>query len=218
MFYSGLVRKKNVLGVMMQCVFLIGLMTVIWALYGYSLAFGGLLPIGAILSGMVADQIGTRGSLVVFSIGSLTLGLITPRFGVPNLKDIESPEFSIDRVSAHRDQPTLEGGPVIVLNTWQIDEKDFRWRLFRSTSDPTRLTELMAIESWEEHVAQHERIDDSSVLLIKRAREFDVAGGPRTRHLIAVDVEHPPEFDELVAAHEEMHQTDGSIPDPDQSL
>ena len=42
MFYGGLVRKKNVLGVMMQCVFLMGLMTVIWALYGYSLAFGDL--------------------------------------------------------------------------------------------------------------------------------------------------------------------------------
>src|SRR6478752_6357512 len=41
MFYGGLVRKKNVLGVMMQCIFLMGLMTVIWGLYGYSLAFGG---------------------------------------------------------------------------------------------------------------------------------------------------------------------------------
>lgn len=41
MFYGGLVRKKNVLGVMMQCLFLMGLMTVLWALYGYSLAFGG---------------------------------------------------------------------------------------------------------------------------------------------------------------------------------
>jgi Amt family ammonium transporter len=41
MFYSGLVRKKNVLGVMMQCVFLMGLMTVIWSLWGYSLSFGG---------------------------------------------------------------------------------------------------------------------------------------------------------------------------------
>lgn len=41
MFYSGLVRKKNVLGVMMQCVFLMGLMSVIWALWGYSLSFGG---------------------------------------------------------------------------------------------------------------------------------------------------------------------------------
>jgi Amt family ammonium transporter len=41
MFYSGLVRKKNVLGVMMQCLFLMGLMTAIWGVYGYSLAFGG---------------------------------------------------------------------------------------------------------------------------------------------------------------------------------
>ena len=41
MFYCGLVRKKNVLGVMMQCIFLMGLMTVIWGLYGYSLSFGG---------------------------------------------------------------------------------------------------------------------------------------------------------------------------------
>ncbi len=41
LFYSGLVRKKNVLGVMMQCIFLMGLMTVIWALWGYSLSFGG---------------------------------------------------------------------------------------------------------------------------------------------------------------------------------
>jgi Amt family ammonium transporter len=41
MFYSGLVRRKNVLGVMMQCLFLMGLMTVIWGLWGYSLAFGG---------------------------------------------------------------------------------------------------------------------------------------------------------------------------------
>jgi len=41
MFYSGLVRKKNVLGVMMQCVFLMGLLTVVWGVYGYSLAFGG---------------------------------------------------------------------------------------------------------------------------------------------------------------------------------
>src|SRR5690348_10425036 len=41
MFYGGLVRKKNVLGVMMQCTFLMGLMTVVWALWGYSFAFGG---------------------------------------------------------------------------------------------------------------------------------------------------------------------------------
>ncbi len=44
MFYGGLVRKKNVLSVIMQCVFLMGLMSVIWSLWGYSLCFGGADP------------------------------------------------------------------------------------------------------------------------------------------------------------------------------
>ena len=44
MSYGGLVRKKNVLSVIMQCVFLMGLMSIIWALYGYSLSFGGTHP------------------------------------------------------------------------------------------------------------------------------------------------------------------------------
>src|SRR5579863_417454 len=39
LFYCGLVRKKNVLGVMMQCFFLMGILSVVWALWGYSLAF-----------------------------------------------------------------------------------------------------------------------------------------------------------------------------------
>ena len=41
LFYGGLVRKKNILGVMMQCIFLMGLMSIVWALWGFSLAFGG---------------------------------------------------------------------------------------------------------------------------------------------------------------------------------
>lgn len=44
LFYGGLVRKKNILSVMMQCVFLMGLMTIVWAIVGYSLAFGGSNP------------------------------------------------------------------------------------------------------------------------------------------------------------------------------
>ena len=39
MFYGGMVRKKNILSVMMQCIFLMGLLSIVWALWGYSLAF-----------------------------------------------------------------------------------------------------------------------------------------------------------------------------------
>lgn len=38
-FYGGLVRRKNILGILMQCFFIICLITVQWLLYGYSLSF-----------------------------------------------------------------------------------------------------------------------------------------------------------------------------------
>ena len=70
LFYGGLVRKKNILGVMMQCVFLMGLMTVVWALWGYSLAFGGSSPyVGnfdhILLKGVIPDGELLEGDLEV---------------------------------------------------------------------------------------------------------------------------------------------------------
>src|SRR6476619_1284625 len=40
LFYGGLVRAKNVLSTMMHSFALMGVVTVLWAIYGYSLAFG----------------------------------------------------------------------------------------------------------------------------------------------------------------------------------
>ena len=62
LFYGGLVRKKNILGVMMQCIFLMGLMTVVWGLVGYSLAFGGSNPYfgnldHVLMKGIIADGV-----------------------------------------------------------------------------------------------------------------------------------------------------------------
>ncbi|MBX3714139.1 MAG: ammonium transporter [Lysobacter sp.] len=39
LFYGGLVRSKNVLSILMQCMVVFSLVAVLWALYGYSLAF-----------------------------------------------------------------------------------------------------------------------------------------------------------------------------------
>ncbi|MCW5636461.1 MAG: ammonium transporter [Rubrivivax sp.] len=41
LFYGGLVRSKNILSVLMQVLVVFSLITVLWAVYGYSLAFGG---------------------------------------------------------------------------------------------------------------------------------------------------------------------------------
>ena len=39
LFYAGMVRSKNVLSVLMQCFAVTALITILWLLYGYSLAF-----------------------------------------------------------------------------------------------------------------------------------------------------------------------------------
>ncbi|KRW59022.1 ammonium transporter [Pseudomonas sp. TTU2014-080ASC] len=39
LFYGGMVRSKNILSVMMQCFAITGLMSILWFVYGYSLAF-----------------------------------------------------------------------------------------------------------------------------------------------------------------------------------
>ena len=39
LFYGGLTRSKNILSVLVQCMFIFSLVTVLWALYGYSFAF-----------------------------------------------------------------------------------------------------------------------------------------------------------------------------------
>ena len=40
LFYGGLVRSKNALGTMMHSFFIVGLVSVQWAIIGYTLAFG----------------------------------------------------------------------------------------------------------------------------------------------------------------------------------
>ena len=40
LFYGGLVRRKNILGTMMQSFAMMGLVTIVWAICGYSFAFG----------------------------------------------------------------------------------------------------------------------------------------------------------------------------------
>jgi Amt family ammonium transporter len=86
LFYGGLVRQKNVLAIMMQSFALMALITVLWALVGYSLCFGGSgLVIGnfehAFLRGVGAmpnaDYAGTIPQ-TTFMIYQLMFAIITP--------------------------------------------------------------------------------------------------------------------------------------------
>ena len=57
LFYGGLVRAKNVLATTMQSFFCLGIISILWVLYGYSLAFGP--DVGGVIGGL--DYLGLKG-------------------------------------------------------------------------------------------------------------------------------------------------------------
>jgi ammonium transporter, Amt family len=86
LFYGGLVRRKNMLAIMMQSFMLMAVISVLWALVGYSLAFGGNGPViggfeHAMLRGVGAepnpDYAGTIPQ-ATFMIYQLMFAIITP--------------------------------------------------------------------------------------------------------------------------------------------
>src|SRR5580698_1169254 len=86
LFYGGLVRRKNMLAIMMQSFMLMAVISVLWALVGYSLAFGGNGPViggfeHAFLRGVGADPNPDYAGTIpqaTFMIYQLMFAIITP--------------------------------------------------------------------------------------------------------------------------------------------
>ncbi|MDP3846898.1 MAG: ammonium transporter [Pseudomonas sp.] len=92
LFYGGMVRSKNVLSVMMQCFAITGLISILWVVYGYSIAFdtigmeaqvtnlnsfvGGLSK--AFLSGITPASLTMTVPESVFVMFQMTFAIITP--------------------------------------------------------------------------------------------------------------------------------------------
>ena len=92
LFYGGLVRAKNVLSVLMQCFAITALVTVLWVIYGYSLAFdttgmvegkmnlqsfvGGFSNL--FLMGVARDSVTGSIPTSVFVCFQMTFAIITP--------------------------------------------------------------------------------------------------------------------------------------------
>jgi Amt family ammonium transporter len=84
LFYGGLVRARNVLSVFMQCYAIACLMSVLWFMFGYSIAFGdgtsgywgGLGK--SFLTGITADSLSGTLPEVLFFAFQMTFAIITP--------------------------------------------------------------------------------------------------------------------------------------------
>jgi Amt family ammonium transporter len=92
LFYGGLVRSKNVLSIFVQCFAITCLMTILWVIYGYSIAFDGTGMVAgtfnvhslfgglgkAFLDGVSVDSVSGTIPETVFVIFQMTFAIITP--------------------------------------------------------------------------------------------------------------------------------------------
>jgi Amt family ammonium transporter len=83
LFYGGLVRSKNVLSVLMQCFSIAGVVSILWLVLGYSLAFGeGNAWIGdfskVMLAGVGRDTLSGDIPESLFMLFQMTFAIITP--------------------------------------------------------------------------------------------------------------------------------------------
>ncbi len=177
----------------------------------YLLVFFGFYAGGSALWGHVAKYVGIRPGL-----GFAALGLLAGLFAMWPFRLTSATDLNLEP-SMHwptpsvAEEPEPERGPVLVTVEYHIDPasaKDFtqemramrrirlrdgamRWGLFSDAAAPNRYVEVYIVESWIEHLRQHERVTFADREIENRARAYHIGDSPpRVSHyLYAWDVE-----------------------------
>jgi predicted MFS family arabinose efflux permease len=171
----------------------------------YQLVFQGGVAAGSAIWGLAAERLGNSTTLLVAAIG-LFIGLIAAvRY---QLKCNDQLNLA---PSLHWSEPTVmidlrpDDGPVLITVEYCIDPERspeftkamhslsrarrrdgaIRWGLFHDTADPSRYVETFIVESWVEHLRQHERVTVADIADEERVRTFHIGNQPPiVSHLI----------------------------------
>src|SRR5262249_52200697 len=175
------------------------------ALAVYLLVFYGGMAAGSVLWGFVAEHAGVALALTAsaawMSVGLLaTIGLRLPEGEGAELEPSRHwPEMAAPGMK-------LERGPVLVTVEYRIDpartsefldairplrrarlrDGAFRWDLFQDAADPARIIEVFLVESWVEHLRQHERVTEADRIIQEDLLALHQADTPPiVTHLVA---------------------------------
>ncbi len=205
----------------------------------FVLSVFGFLPLGAITAGALGETIGAADALLVFSILVVGTGALAFRMPLPVLEHIRAPIVpgrDPDPPSFVRDRAE----PVMVVNTWTVDEADFdsfvdflselrllrlktgayEWSAYRSASNLKRISEVFMLHSWEQHLQQHRRLDLEDLAVIQRMESYGSSSALVRDHLVSFDVDDAdrrPAWQDLLEEHERLHRShsDGAeVPGP----
>ncbi len=170
------------------------------------LVFFGGMAFGSVLWGYVAELSGLPMALTLASGGIIAGAAVTWRYRLRSGEDLDLSPTVHWPMPVATPEPEPQQGPVVVTVEYRIDParwSDFaramrrvrrirrrdgaiRWELMRDVSDPARYTESFVVESWVEHMRQHERVTVADLAVLDKAKSFHVgAAPPRVTHYIA---------------------------------
>jgi len=166
---------------------------------------GGLAG-GSALWGWVADRVGSAVTLQIAGAGLAVAVLVSLRFRLRPTAHIDLSPAVHWPAKEIIEAADYDDGPVLVSVEYEIDparEEEFlrimeivrrmrrrsgawRWGVFRDAARPSVYLESFLVESWLDHLRQHERMTVTDRDLSYRARAFHVGEKPPiVRHLIA---------------------------------
>ncbi len=176
------------------------------ALAVYLLVFLGSMAFGSVLWGAVAGAVGIPVALAI-SAGALVVGLVaTPWFRLAAGDGVDFTPSGHWAQPVVLGEPPLEGTPVLVSVEYEVEpERGYefaelmrtlrhhrlrdgaiRWELFHDAAAPGIFVEAFLVESWVEHLRQHERATASDREYHERARAYHVGEKPPVvKHLLA---------------------------------
>jgi quinol monooxygenase YgiN len=173
----------------------------------YTTVFFGCLTVGSAAWGEVAVRVGLANAHFLAAAGAVAAIALTWRWKLQTAATLNlSP-------SMHWPAPLTvqpiehDRGPVLVTVEYRIDPHDrepfldaltrleherrrdgaYAWGVFEDTAQEGRFVETFLIESWMEHLRQHERVTEADRLLQDELRHFDRSGNPKVTHFIAAD-------------------------------
>ena len=76
-------------------------------------------------------------------------------------------------------------GAIIRLALQRTSSGAYRWGVFEDVACPGRFVETFYVDSWLDHLRQHERVTNADRSLQDAVRQFDKTGKPKVSHLIA---------------------------------
>jgi MFS family permease len=169
------------------------------------LVFFGAMAIGAAVWGYVATHLGTAIAFSAAGVGLLIGLYATRRLRIAPGEALDlSPSVHWPAPSAAK-EVAPDQGPVVVTVEYIVDPERLRhfhrvmkrvrrirrrdgaisWGLLADVEQPNRYTETFVVESWIEHLRQHERVTVTDRAVLEKARSFHLSDEPpRVTHYI----------------------------------